>query len=87
VFRKGVSAEMKGHEPSPSPLRMDRPLSRELGLRLNFQAIVVGEAHRRARKCTVGQQSSPGDDNCTFDVTREIRATAVDLEQWHEREV
>jgi hypothetical protein len=34
-------AEMKGHEPSPSPWRIERPRFRELGLRIHFQALVL----------------------------------------------
>jgi hypothetical protein len=51
---------------------------------VNSQARLAGEVHRRARKGTVGQQLSPV---YATDAVREIRVTAVDLGQCHERAV
>ncbi len=51
--------EVSGLEPPPSTLRTELRRLPDLGVRVDSQATFVGEVHRRARRCTVGQQLSP----------------------------
>ena len=79
--------EVKGLEPSASTLRSELRHLPGLGFLVDSRATSVDEVHRGARKGAVGQQLSPEHASGTVDVAREIRATAIDWDGWHERAV
>ena len=60
------SLEMKGIEPSAPTVRTERRHLPGLGFLVEFQATLVVEVHRRARKGTVGQQVSPVESSALY---------------------